>query len=118
MTNDLTTGADFGRATASWFGMDAGKVSADLKLTHGQNDVLSVTLTIMLGPDDIAGIGKRMKEIAAGSRGIVSVEVPKVDPRCKRAMQLTGAKAWPRTCPVCKLGPCKFQVPVPDLKGE
>lgn len=72
--NDITTGADFGRATASWFGLDADKVSADMKLAHGQNDVLSVTLTIMLGPDDIAGIGKRMKEIAAGSNGIVSVE--------------------------------------------
>lgn len=123
MTDDLTTGADFGRATASWFGLDVDKVS-DVQLQTDLNEPLLVTVTILLGPEDVTGIGKRMKEMAAGSNGIVEAVAPNVDPafaldpRCKRAMQLAGATAVPRTCPVCTIGPCKFQVPVPDPKGE
>lgn len=73
MTDDLTTGADFGRATASWFGLAVDKVS-DVRFSNPLHEPLTVTITIQISPDDVTGIGKRMKEIAAGSNGIVEVE--------------------------------------------
>lgn len=73
MIDDYSTGADFGRATASWFGLDVDKVS-DVRFSNPLREPLTVTVTIQINPDDVTGIGKRMKEIAAGSNGIVSVD--------------------------------------------
>lgn len=74
---DFTTGREFGQGVASWFGLDAACVALDMKVTHGGDEALSVTLTILLTPEDIVGIGNRMRELAKGSKGIVSVDEAK-----------------------------------------
>ena len=76
MTDDYTTGADFGRATASWFGLDVDKVS-HVRFSNPLHEPLTVTITIQINPDDVTGIGKRMKEMAAGSNRIVEPVAPK-----------------------------------------
>jgi hypothetical protein len=76
MTDGLTTGADFGRATASWFGLDVNKVS-DVRFSNPLREPLTVTITIQINPDDVTGIGKRMKEMAACSNGIVEPVAPR-----------------------------------------
>lgn len=65
MTDDIPTGTDFAQGVASWFGLDFDKVS-EVQLQIGLGQPLAVTLTILLSPEDVTGIGKRMKEIAAG----------------------------------------------------
>ena len=69
MTDDPTTGADFGRATASWFGLDVDKV-IDVQFSNPLHEPLTVTITIQINSDDVTGIGKRMKEMAAGASSL------------------------------------------------
>lgn len=56
----FTVGQDFGTAVCEWFSLDSGMVASPVKLNTGHNEPLSVTLTIMLEPEDMQGIAQAM----------------------------------------------------------
>lgn len=57
----FTVGQDFGTAVCDWFSLDPSMVASPLTLNTGHNEPLSVTLTIMLSPEDMQGIAQAMK---------------------------------------------------------
>lgn len=57
----FTVGQDFGTAVCEWFSLDPSMVESAVKLNIGFNEPLSVTLTIMLDPEDMQGIAQAMK---------------------------------------------------------
>ena len=59
--DDFTVGQDFGTAVCEWFSLDPSMVESAVKFNIGFNEPLSVTLTIMLDPEDMQGIAQAMK---------------------------------------------------------
>jgi hypothetical protein len=57
----MQSGRDFGIAVCEWFSLDPSMVESSVRLNTGLNEALSVTLTIMLYPDDMEGIAQAMK---------------------------------------------------------
>lgn len=57
----FSLGQDFGTAVCDWFSLDPSMVASPVKLNTGFNEPLSLTLTIMLSPEDMQGIAQSMK---------------------------------------------------------
>jgi hypothetical protein len=57
---------DFGQALCDHLGLVSKKVERDMKMHVAANDVFSVTLTIALTPEDLAGIAAHMSKNSKG----------------------------------------------------
>lgn len=65
MNQRTHTGREFGLAVIDHLGLDSSKVSADLYMRTGRDDVFGITLDIRLTADDVVQIGKLMRARAA-----------------------------------------------------
>lgn len=54
----LMTGRDLGKAICAHFGLNANLVQSDYRIKTGPDEVASISLTISLTPDDLAGIAR------------------------------------------------------------
>lgn len=55
----LMTGRDLGKAICSHFGLNINQVQSDYRIKTEPGELASVTLTIILTPDDLAGIARK-----------------------------------------------------------
>lgn len=93
--NYFATGNDFSRAVAAHFKLAGHKVMAGMPVETGRDEAFAVTLTIMLGPDDLVAIGNLMRgdvvkaetapyeDAVAAGRKVVHVDVPDADDKVR-----------------------------------
>ena len=70
----VTTGRGFGQAVCAHFGLSNKKVQQDLRMNTEPNSLLSITLTIALTADDIAGIATQMDKARVNAESIARLD--------------------------------------------